>query len=573
MDINIDDYKLLNLNKDPFSTAPDPEFLYQSRQHFGTLQLLECSIKEEKGMNVVLGVSGTGKTTICRQLYRKISFEKNVNAQVLYARYYESSDHLIREIAEIFGFVDMSSDDDIFDIFVRNYQKSRKTIALIVDNGHMIPEFCLSVFNRLSDLKSNGNNFFQIVIFANKEFSTNIEANPDFKSRVAHYRILGPFNFRDTRQMIVYRLKMAGNNFSITQASTTKKIFSFSAMLAIYLATGGYPRKIVVLCHRCIVAMLLKKSIKAGWFLVRSNAKRVLKSRNILSESALATSIIIIPLIIAAITIGFMNNTDFTSYIKAVNHVVEKLSVNNNTADVEPINSVSNQAEIVDDGENLIFPESLVTENSNGKNEKIELAGKENLATEKISNENTDKNGVAAEQKQIAEIEKKVDLMTLVPDIIGVVEVKRADTLLVLLESVYGHSRKKYKTPVIEANQHILNINSLEIGDKINFPTIVSNVRSGDKEVFWVKIKSAESLNDAVNFKRRWRVKSLKLKIIPYFSAGTGLHFDIVFKKLYQNKKEAETFINKVSPSIKEAPSIIVFPFKEVVFFADPYKM
>jgi len=90
MDINVDDYKILNLNKDPFSTAPDPEFLYQSRQHFGTLQLLECSIKKEKGINVVLGPPGTGKTTICRQLYRKVSFEKNVLAQVLSARYFDS---------------------------------------------------------------------------------------------------------------------------------------------------------------------------------------------------------------------------------------------------------------------------------------------------------------------------------------------------------------------------------------------------------------------------------------------------------------------------------------------------
>ncbi len=573
MDIKVDDYKLLNLNKDPFSTAPDPEFLYQSRQHFGTLQLLECSIKKEKGMSVVLGSPGTGKTTICRQLHRKVSFKESITAQVLYAHYFENSEQLIREIADLFGFVDFKKSDDIFDLLAHSYQNNGKTMALIVDNGHMIPEFCLSVLNRLSDLKTNGKNFFKIVIFANKEFSTNIKANPDFKSRIINYRILGPFNFRDTRQMIIYRLKMAGSNLSVAQVSKTKKIFSYPAMLAIYLATGGYPRKIVVLCHRCIVSMLLKNTIRANWFLVRSNAKRVLTGRNVLPESAIATSLIIIPLLLVVFTIGIMNNDDFTSYIKAVNHVVGKLSVNQNTTHLKDANTENNQVEIVDDGEILILPKLIINEESNDNKLNKELDEKENLISEQITIEKTKNNDSLPDQKQSVENIKNKDLKADIPSNLGTVEVKRSDTLLAMLELVYGHSRTKYKNPVVEANQHISNINSLDIGDMINFPTIIVDVKNEGREKIWVKIKSADNLKDAVNYIRKWSVKDFKLKIIPYYAADTGLNFDIVHKKLYKDIEEASSFIKNLPPEITDVPVIIEFPFNKIVLFANPYAM
>ncbi len=570
MDINVDDYKILNLNKDPFSTAPDPEFLYQSRQHFGTLQLLECSIKKEKGVNVVLGPPGTGKTTICRQLYRKISFEKNVSAQVLSACYYENSDQLLCEIADAYGFVDVKKGDDIFEVFENNYLVTGKTIALIIDNGHMIPEFCLSVLNRLNDLKSAGENFFKIVIFANKKFSSNIKANPDFESRIINYRILGPFNFRDTRQMILHRLKMAGSNLTSTQSSKAKKLFSYPAMLAIYLATGGYPRRIVILCHRCIVAMLLTKTIKVGWFFVRSNAKRVLESRKIIPESAIASTLIIGPLVAVALAVGVVNDHDFTNYLKAVNHIVEKVSIDYKTASKAKEPVVDN-VEIIDDGDGMVFPEVYFTDETEIKDQQIEVAKNEIKTAMLEVNEN--QTSEPAEKKTVTVESKEKDLTSLIPEMIGSVEVKRGDSLLVMLESVYGHSRSKYKTPVVEANKHLSNIHSLEIGDKIHFPTIIATPSTKGSNNMWVKIKSTENLNEAVNFKRSWSYTDLRLKIIPYYFSGSGMKFDIVFKNIYLTKEDAVSFINNLPLSIKEEPKIIEFQLNKSVFFADPYVM
>jgi general secretion pathway protein A len=69
-------YKLLNLKNEPFSTSPDPAFFYHSREHRECLNRLEISIRLRRGLSVILGDVGTGKTTVSRLLIQKFAHEK-----------------------------------------------------------------------------------------------------------------------------------------------------------------------------------------------------------------------------------------------------------------------------------------------------------------------------------------------------------------------------------------------------------------------------------------------------------------------------------------------------------------
>ena len=57
-------FSILNLNKEPFSNSPDPDFFFHSRQHLDCLQKLELSLRLRRGLNVIIGDVGTGKTTL-----------------------------------------------------------------------------------------------------------------------------------------------------------------------------------------------------------------------------------------------------------------------------------------------------------------------------------------------------------------------------------------------------------------------------------------------------------------------------------------------------------------------------
>src|SRR4030043_1266533 len=69
----MDYFKILNLNKEPFSNSPEPDFFFPSTKHIDCLQQLELATRLRRGLNVVMGEVGTGKTTLCRQLILRFS--------------------------------------------------------------------------------------------------------------------------------------------------------------------------------------------------------------------------------------------------------------------------------------------------------------------------------------------------------------------------------------------------------------------------------------------------------------------------------------------------------------------
>ena len=71
-------YEVLNLQKEPFSTSPDPAFLYRSSAHNSVLKRLEISIRLKRGLSMIFGDVGIGKTTVSRALLQEFSGDDNV---------------------------------------------------------------------------------------------------------------------------------------------------------------------------------------------------------------------------------------------------------------------------------------------------------------------------------------------------------------------------------------------------------------------------------------------------------------------------------------------------------------
>ena len=154
----------------------------------------------------------------------------------------------------------------------RIFQKGvdeEKTIVLIIDEGQKIPEFCLEILREFLNFETNENKLLQIVIFAQKEFEAILRTHANVADRINLHHLLEPLDFKDTRQMILFRLDQSRSG------AVKRSFFTFPAMWAIYRLTGGYPRKIVNLCHRVMLAMIIQNRTRANWRLVRSCARRV----------------------------------------------------------------------------------------------------------------------------------------------------------------------------------------------------------------------------------------------------------------------------------------------------------
>ena len=260
-------FTLLNLKKEPFSNSPDPEMFYQSGQHKGCLQKLELAIRLKRGLSVVIGDIGTGKSTLCRRLVRTLNSEEyKIQSHLILDPEFTSPIEFLTTITKTFGLSeipDQPSEWQLKDAF-KNYLfdqavKNKKLLVLIIDEGQKLPDFCVEILREFLNYETNQQKLLQIAIFAQKEFQLILENKANFADRIAAFHQLSPLSYSDTREMILYRLKKARK-----QTSPKPNIFSPMAVLAIYLKTGGYPRKIVMICSKVILSILVKNRTKAG---------------------------------------------------------------------------------------------------------------------------------------------------------------------------------------------------------------------------------------------------------------------------------------------------------------------
>ena len=276
----MDYFRILNLKKEPFSNSPEPEFFFQSSKHLGCLQKLELAVRLRRGLNVVIGDVGTGKTTLCRQLILKFAGSEydsgNTETHLLMDPAFTNPVEFLSAVALTLG-ISFSADCDSEWQFKENIKKylwkkgvdEGKIVVLIIDEGQKLPDFCLEILREFLNYETNEHKLLQIVVLAQREFEQTLKRHKNFADRVNLYYFLEPLNFRETCGMVRFRIEKAGNT------GETPSIFTYPGLCALYLATKGYPRKIVTLCHQVILALIIQNRSKAGWFMVRSCAGRV----------------------------------------------------------------------------------------------------------------------------------------------------------------------------------------------------------------------------------------------------------------------------------------------------------
>ena len=90
-------YKLKEL---PFNVTSDPEFFFMSRKHKEALSHLLYGTSHRKGIIVLTGEVGTGKTTLCRFFLNQLS--KNVKTAFILNPHF-SETQLLESIVKDFG--------------------------------------------------------------------------------------------------------------------------------------------------------------------------------------------------------------------------------------------------------------------------------------------------------------------------------------------------------------------------------------------------------------------------------------------------------------------------------------
>lgn len=108
----------------------------------------------------------------------------------------------------------------------------------------------MEVLRNLLNFETNEYKLLQLVIMGQMELLPRIKRYRSFRDRIALSYVLNPLNKDDTRNMIIYRLKVAGHK-------DPENLFTDEAFEEIHYHTRGYPRQITNLCHNVLVTMYL----------------------------------------------------------------------------------------------------------------------------------------------------------------------------------------------------------------------------------------------------------------------------------------------------------------------------
>ncbi len=250
-------YKVLGLEKEPFSTSPDPEFLYRSASHDTVLKRLEIAIRLRRGLSVILGDVGTGKTTLSRALLQAFKDENDFIFHMILDPSYKSEFQFLLSLVKMFGITPAFKSTLDFKEALEKYlyQKGveeNKTIILLIDEGQKITQENLEVLRTLLNYETNEYKLLQLVIMGQVELLPRIRRIRNFMDRIALKYTINPLDQNETKEMIEFRLKQAG-------LLNPSSIFTEDAVGSIYEHTQGYPRKIAMLCHDCLEAIVMKE--------------------------------------------------------------------------------------------------------------------------------------------------------------------------------------------------------------------------------------------------------------------------------------------------------------------------
>jgi general secretion pathway protein A len=266
-------HEILGLDREPFSNSPDPDFFHSSPRHAECLRRLEIAVRLKRGLCVVMGEVGTGKTTVCRRLIRTLGYDPGVSVHLLLDPCFEDPRDFLAAVAVSFGIAVDGEDsaarirEAVQEFLLAQAGKQGKIVVLCVDEGQKITEPCLEILRELLNFETNTHKLLQIVVFAQNEFAATLRGRKNLADRVNTRVILKPLSFAETKRLIRTRLRLAAGE---SWKERDPVLFTRAALFSIHRACGGYPRRIMRLCHATLLEAVGREKSRAGLAEVRA---------------------------------------------------------------------------------------------------------------------------------------------------------------------------------------------------------------------------------------------------------------------------------------------------------------
>jgi general secretion pathway protein A len=247
--------RFFNLRERPFDLTPNPRFLVMTDGHREALSNPEYAIASRKGITLLLGEAGCGKTTIIRTAIERQparvhcvhvtnpALTRNEFVEILAAQLGLSAPARHSKASLLLE----------FERLLTRRRDAGETTVLVIDEAQSLPSELLEEIRLLANLETADDKLVSLILAGQPELSEqlNQEHLRQFKQRVALRCELRPLSEAETLAYLAGRIRAAGG--------VASRIFTREAAALLHQYSGGIPRLINVLADNALLAAFGKQ--------------------------------------------------------------------------------------------------------------------------------------------------------------------------------------------------------------------------------------------------------------------------------------------------------------------------
>jgi general secretion pathway protein A len=251
----VDYLEYYQLSEHPFSNVVDSRFYYDSPQQSAAIVKLKYAIDTRKGLAVVVGNIGAGKTTLARKLLEELDEENYEAALLVIIHSTVSSEWLFRKFAIQLGVRNLGENKiellgEIYRRLNEINQEGKKAVVLMDEVQMLNSREIMEEFRGLLNMESTSGKMVNFVFFGLPELDQVLALDEPLKQRVAVRIPLQAYSEGNTDEYIRHRLKVAG---------CEKEVFAAPAIKLICRYAKGSPRLINTICDNALLEGFLFK--------------------------------------------------------------------------------------------------------------------------------------------------------------------------------------------------------------------------------------------------------------------------------------------------------------------------
>jgi type II secretory pathway predicted ATPase ExeA len=250
-----------NFEVEPFSNVPDPKFFYNGPEHVKPFLRIMYSAKRMKGLVVLIGMVGAGKTTLSRKILSALLQDKEyLPGMLILTRDEYPPFWLTSKVAQLLQ-IEMDEDDSnklqliaqrLFEI----KKEGRKPVIIIDEANKLNNDANLEELRSILNIEDEERRLITFILSGMPSLKVNLSKNESLTQRIAYLVTLTALSRSSTEDYVRYRLKIAG---------AQEEIFTPDAFDEIFKWCKGRPRLINSICDNSLLeGVFLQKKPIAG---------------------------------------------------------------------------------------------------------------------------------------------------------------------------------------------------------------------------------------------------------------------------------------------------------------------